>query len=136
VVVDRDGAIANIDDLRRVGRLAIGDPVSVPAGNYARQWLESVGLWSGLAPRVVRTLDVRAALTAVENGSADAAIVYRTDAAMAKQAKVAFEPVEQPNIVYPIAVLSRARRAEAERFVEFVLGAGRETFDRFGFARA
>ena len=61
-------------------RLALGDPEAVPAGIYARRWLEGRGLWERLRGRVVPTLDVRAALAAVESGAAEAGIVYRTDA--------------------------------------------------------
>src|SRR5213595_703049 len=60
-------------------RIAVGDPSAVPAGVYAKAWLEQEGLWSQLEPRMVPTGSVRAALAAVESGAADAAIVYRTD---------------------------------------------------------
>ena len=52
----------------------------MPAGHYARQWLERIDLWPHVASKVVPTSSVRAALAAVEAGNADAAVVYRTDA--------------------------------------------------------
>ena len=68
-------------DLAAFKTIAVADPQAVPAGVYARRWLEGLGLWTELAPRVVPTLDVRAALAAVESENAEAGIVYRTDAA-------------------------------------------------------
>lgn len=121
-------------DLASVKRLAIGDPASVPAGAYAKEWLESAGAWAAVSSHIVPTLDVRAALAAVESGSADAAIVYRTDARIAKNTKVVHEPAEQPDIVYPLAVLARARRAEADAFASLASGAeGRAIFEKRGF---
>jgi molybdate transport system substrate-binding protein len=108
-----------------IRRLALGDPAAVPAGVYARQYLEQQGLWKAYEPRVVPTTNVRAALTAVETGSADAAIVYVTDAAVSRSAVVVFVVPENqsPKIVYPAAVLSSAsNRAEAEKFLAFLRG--------------
>ncbi len=67
-----------------IRRLAIGDPAAVPAGVYARRYLEQRGLWTAYEPRIVPTTNVRAALAAVETGSVDAAIVYVTDLAAAR----------------------------------------------------
>ena len=90
---------------------------AVPAGVYARAWLQSLGLWERLKDKVVPTLNVRAALAAVEAESADAGIVYRTDAAISRRVKVAFEvPREQgPTIVYPLAPIAASRKARHRR---------------------
>lgn len=61
-------------------KVALGDPASVPAGIYARDYLTRAGLWEQIAPNVIPTENVRAALAAVQAGNADAAIVYATDA--------------------------------------------------------
>ncbi len=106
-----------------IRRLAIGDPSAVPAGVYAKQFLEQQGLWKAYESRIVPTTNVRAALTAVETGAADAAIVYVTDAAVARNAVVAFvvPPNTGPRIVYPAAILaSSSNRSEAERFLKFL----------------
>jgi len=108
-----------------IRRLAMGDPAAVPAGVYARQYLEAKGLWKTYEPRIVPTANVRAALVAVENGAADAAIVYATDMSMARGTAVAIAiPVEQgPRIVYPAALVSASSNAaEAKRFLAFVVG--------------
>jgi molybdate transport system substrate-binding protein len=108
-----------------IRRLAIGDPTAVPAGVYARRYLEARGLWQKYEARVVPAANVRAALVAVENGGADAAIVYVTDLAMARRAVAAFEvPLDQgPRIVYPAAVLTASSNVdEAKRFLAFASG--------------
>jgi molybdate transport system substrate-binding protein len=110
-------------DLPEVRRIAVGDPAAVPAGVYARQYLERIGMWERLQPKLIPVGNVRAALSAVENGSADAAIVYETDAVISRRVSVAFTIAgpDAPRIVYPAAVTRRtARRAEAERFLAFL----------------
>ncbi len=108
-----------------VRRIAIGEPSAVPAGVYARQYLEKTGLWAALRPKLVPTSSVRAALAAVDSGASDAAIVYVTDAAVARSARIAFTvpAADAPEIVYPAAVGARARdKQEAARFLEFLRG--------------
>ena len=117
-------------------RLALGDPEAVPAGIYARQWLEKRGLWERLRDRVVPTLDVRAAFAAVESGNADAGIVYRTDAAISKRVRVALEvpEAEAPRIVYAAALLATARGPAARVFFEHLRSpVARGVFERVGF---
>jgi molybdate transport system substrate-binding protein len=136
VVVPRSSTleIKGPKDLAGVKRLAIGDPVSEPAGAYAREWLEGAGAWTEVSPRVIPTLDVRAALAAVEAESVDAAVVYRTDALVARNAKTIYEPKEQPDIVYPLAILTRANRARADAFVAIATSPeGRAIFEQRGF---
>ena len=112
-------------DLLAVRHLALANPDSVPAGVYARKYLESIGLWEELRDKVVPTLDVRACLAAVEAGHADAGMVYRTDATISKRVRVAFEvPREKGSpIVYPLAPIARSKNAEAAAaFVRLLVG--------------
>src|SRR5205085_12167557 len=90
VSVSSDGSPRNPSDLRAVPRIAMGDPATVPAGTYARQWLSAIGVWDDVRDHVLPTLDVRAALAAVEQGHAQAGIVYRTDALISKRVRIAF----------------------------------------------
>ena len=123
-------------DLERARRLALGDPEAVPAGIYARRWLQGLGLWEHLRERVVPTLDVRAALAAVESGAAEAGIVYRSDVVIARRVRVAFEvPADEaPRIVYPAAVLASSRSRWARPFLEHLRSAdARAVFTRLGF---
>jgi molybdate transport system substrate-binding protein len=123
-------------ELLAVKHLALADPQAVPAGVYARTWLQSIGLWEKVKDRVVPTLNVRAALSAVESESADAGIVYRTDAAISKRVKVAFEvPREQgPAIVYPLAALTASKKAATNELVRYLVSAdAREVYAHYGF---
>jgi molybdate transport system substrate-binding protein len=123
-------------DLQGVKHLALADPQAVPAGVYAKSWLESIGLWDKLKDKVVPTLNVRAALAAVESENADAGIVYRTDAAISKRVKVAFEvPKGQgPAIVYPLAPLVGSKKPATAELVRYLTSAAaREVYARYGF---
>lgn len=132
-------AVAQARDLlaAELGRVALADPEAVPAGRYARAWLEDLGLWQELAPRAIEALDVRAALALVESGVAGAGLVYRTDVFASARAKETFaaEGANAPRVVYPVAVPRQARDVEAARaFLEF-LGSpeARTVFERHGF---
>jgi molybdate transport system substrate-binding protein len=122
-------------DLAALSRIALADPAAVPAGVYAKQWLEGLGLWAQIQPKVVPTLDVRAALAAVESEGAPAGIVYRTDAAIAKKATIAFEVTNGPRITYVVAPLEGSKnRGAADAFVKFLEGAaGKAEFEKRGF---
>jgi molybdate transport system substrate-binding protein len=118
-------------------RIAIGDPAAVPAGVYAKQYLETQGLWQAIEPRVVPAGSVRAALTAVESGAADAGIVYRTDARLALHATVAWvvAAADGPRIIYPGAIINTSvHPQDAQKFLDFLGGAiASPIFERFGF---
>jgi molybdate transport system substrate-binding protein len=141
VIVARDPtpSIQRIEDLAsdKVRTLALAEPNTVPAGIYAREYLKKKKLWSVLQPRIVPTENVRGALAAVEAGNADAAIVYKTDASIARNVKVAFEiPAgESPAISYSIALLKETKNGEAgQRFLDYLASTrARAIFRRFGF---
>jgi molybdate transport system substrate-binding protein len=120
-----------------IRRLALGNPEAVPAGRYAKAWLESQGVWNGVAERVVPMLDVRAALAAVESGAAEAGVVYRTDAALSRRARVTYvvPEGEGPRVSYALAALQPRPHLEAARAVAAWL-CGPEAaavFERLGF---
>ncbi len=119
------------------GRLATGDPASVPAGIYARQALTKLGIWAAVEPRIARAESVRAALLLVERGEVPLGIVYATDAAVARGVKVvATFPAEltDPPIAYPFAVIRAGDTPAARRFLEFLgTPAAQEAFSRRGF---
>ena len=89
-----------------VGRIALADPVAVPAGVYARTYLESVGVWDQLQTRLIPTRNVRAALMTIEAGEAVAGIVYRTDMLSSDRVTEVFAvPIaDGPDIRYPAAI--------------------------------
>jgi len=117
------------------GRLATGDPDSVPVGKYARAALTQLGVWDSVAARLVRAENVRAALEYVARAEATLGIVYRTDAQAEKRVRVVdtFPADTHPRITYP-AVVTAGARAQAPQFVEFLASAeAREIFTRYGF---
>jgi molybdate transport system substrate-binding protein len=121
----------------RVQHLSLANVETVPAGRYAKAWLEQAGAWSAVSERVLPGVDVRAALAAVESAGAEAGIVYRTDAARSQKARVVFAvPMEEgPKITYPIAVIAgRPADKQARAFAEFLASpAAASTFEGFGF---
>jgi len=132
-------ALVRIRDLLQpsVRRIAIGDPAAVPAGGYAREYLQRLGLWQALEGRLVPVANVRAALGAVENGSADAAFTYETDAVSAHTARAALviSGADAPHIVYPAAIASAApNRPGAEALLAYLRGpAAAAVFRRYKF---
>ena len=127
VVIGRPGSPLKSGDpgtlaSSQVRRVALGNPESVPAGVYARRWLEAQGVWPTVAPKVVPTMTVRAALSAARAGRVDAAVVYATDARNEPSVPVLFRvPAgEAPPIIYPAAVVQGPNRVAAERFVAFL----------------
>lgn len=120
-----------------IQRLALADPKAVPAGIYAKTYLESLKLWQAASPKVIPTDNVRAALAAVESGNVDAAIVYRTDAAISPKVKIAYAvpPDAGPPIRYPMAVVKGTRQRETSKdFLRYLASdAAGGIFQRYGF---
>src|SRR5262249_46178784 len=113
------------------------DPKLVPAGIYAREYLEKIKIWTMIKEKVVPTDNVRAALSAVEAQDAEAALVYKTDTAISKRVRVCYEvPAnDSPTIRYPVAILKKCQDAAAsKRFFEYVNSKeADQVFARFGF---
>jgi len=119
-------------------RIAIADPTSVPAGIYAAEALRRAALWDAMQPRLVPTIDVRAALRLVADGETDIGIVYATDAAATPRVRVIarIDPRLHQRIEYPLLLLANAP-PEAKRFYEYLLSArGRAHFHDRGFIDA
>lgn len=120
-----------------VQRIALGDPKAVPIGVYARQYLQKLDLWKVIEAKVVPTENVRGALAAVEEGNAQAGIVYKTDALSSKKVAIAYAvPVEQgPPIHYPVALVRGDKQAQAAaRFIAYLNSpAATRVFERRGF---
>jgi molybdate transport system substrate-binding protein len=117
------------------GRLATGDPDSVPVGRYARSALTTLGVWDEVASRLARGENVRAALMYVGRGEAPLGIVYASDALVDKGVRVVdtFPANTHPPIVYPVA-LTKSAKADAAGFVAYLFSPpAHETFIKYGF---
>ncbi len=98
------------------GRLATGDPDSVPVGRYARAALTKFGVWNSVAGRIAGAENVRAALSLVDRGEVPLGIVYETDAFIDKAVRIVdtFPADSHPPIVYPIALTATAKTGAAQ----------------------
>ncbi len=122
----------------RVARIVIGNPRTVPAGQYAEESLRALGLWDRLQPKLIFAENVRQALDYVARGEVDAGFVYATDAAARGRAvKEAFRPGEDTYrpIVYPAAAVAGARQpALAQAFIDLLVSPeGRAVLAGYGF---
>jgi molybdate transport system substrate-binding protein len=122
----------------RVARIAIGNPKSVPAGQYAEESLRTLGLWDRLQPKLVFAENVRQVLDYVARGEVDAGFVYATDAAARAQGvKEAFRPPDDSYrpIVYPGAIVTASKQpALGQAFLDLLASTqGRNVLIRFGF---
>ena len=118
------------------GRLATGDPDSVPVGRYARSALTQLGVWDAVAPRLARAENVRVALLYVARGEAPLGIVYASDARADTSVRVVdtFPAGSHEPIVYPIALTASAK-SEAAALLAYLAGPkARDTFMKYGFA--
>jgi molybdate transport system substrate-binding protein len=120
------------------GRLATGDPDSVPVGKYARAALISLGVWDDVAERLVRADNVRTALNFVSRGEAPLGIVYETDARIDRGVRIvdAFPAATHAPITYPAAAVKGGEQS-ADPFLQFLTSAtAQRLFRKFGFLPA
>lgn len=121
--------------LGRNGRIATGDPESVPAGKYAKAALTYLGVWDSVASRIIAADNVRTALNFVALGEAPLGIVYATDAHGNARVRVVavFPAGSHDPITYPAAATTRGG-AEAAAFVSFLrTEEARNIFRKYGF---
>jgi len=122
----------------QVQRVVIGNPKTVPAGQYAEECLRTLGLWDALRPKLVFAENVRQALEYVARGEVDAGFVYSTDAATrTSQVKIAGSPPLESYtpVTYPGAIVAASRQpALAQAFMDLLLSsAGQQVLARYGF---
>jgi molybdate transport system substrate-binding protein len=119
------------------GRLAMCDPMMMPAGRYGRAALQKLGLWDGVKDHVVSAEDIRAALAYVSRKEAPLGIVFDTDARLDKDVAIVgvFPADSHPAIVYPIAAVARSRNPDTSRVLGFMASpAARVIFEKYGYA--
>jgi molybdate transport system substrate-binding protein len=122
----------------RVTKIVIGNPKTVPAGQYSEESLRALGLWERLQPKLVFSENVRQALDYVARGEVDAGFVYTTDAAVrGKSVTEAFRPPEDTYrpVTYPVAVVKDARQPDLARaFIDLLVSPeGQQVLARLGF---
>ncbi len=134
--------IATFQDLLKpnVKRVALGEPVTVPAGRYAQEVLTHLRIYDQVNAKAVLAKDVRQVLTYVETGDVDAGIVYTTDALSSTKVKIVAEaPADSHSpVIYPVAVIKTTKNsAAAKAFEDFLSGPqARAIFEKYGFSLA
>lgn len=128
LITPPDSALSSVAQLsaKQVKKIALGEPASVPAGQYAMQSLQAAGIFDSLRAKFVYAKDVRQVLAYVESGNVDAGFVYATDARNNTKVKVVetLSEVSHDPIVYPVAVIARGPRAAAARaFADYLSSA-------------
>ncbi len=121
----------------KVKKISIGEPRSVPAGQYAQQVLEKLKIWNQVKPKLVFANNVRQVLASVETGNAEAGLVYVTDAKISNKVKIVVAADEKYHsaIIYPLAVVKRSKNlAAAKEFSQFLSSEQTKTvFKKYGF---
>lgn len=141
VPAKNDGSIKNFADLAKAKHPAVGDPASVPAGQYAKEALTSLGIWEQVQAKASLGTNVTQVLNWVGEGSADAGLVYATDAALIKDnvkiiAEAPAGSLKKP-VIYPIGILKQATQAAAAKELANFLQTNEamQIFENYGFAR-
>ena len=145
VLIVPTGSDSKIDSFEKIGdaaSIALGDPESVPAGQYAKEALANLNVWDSIQDKVSFGTNVTEVLNQVAAASADAGIVYATDAASkADQVTVVAEAPEgslEKKVIYPVAVVkATAHEDAAKAFVDFLqTPEAIAVFESYGFVAA
>jgi len=130
--------INKFEDILQADRIAIGDPESVPAGQYAKEALTNLNIWDKVLAKASLGTNVTEVLNWVAEGSADAGIVYSTDAASTAKVKVVAEAPEGSvsKVIYPVGIIKTTKNeAAVKKFIEFLqTEEAKDVFKSFGFA--
>jgi molybdate transport system substrate-binding protein len=142
VIIPADGNVDvhSMNDLSKsdIEHLALGEPLTVPAGSYAKEALTTSNLWDKLQSRIVLGKDVRQVLTYVESGNAEAGFVYQTDALASEDVIVAFrvDPTTYTSIEYPVGIVKATKHSkEALDFYTYLQSQqSQDVFAKYGFS--
>lgn len=136
---DSDLTISDFKDLadEKIQKIALGEPSSVPAGQYAEEVLTNVGVLDEVKSKAVYAKDVKEVLTWVESGNVDAGIVYGSDAKTSDKVKViaTAEEGSHSQVAYPAAIIADSKnQEEANKFLDFLCSdKAKEVFEKDGF---
>jgi len=135
---DNKDKLTKFEDILNAKTVALGDPESVPIGQYAREALTTLGFWEEIKAKASFGTNVTEVLNWVAEGSADAGIVYSTDAATTDKVMVIGEAPEgslAKKVIYPVGVVSSSTKKEAaSKFIEFLKSdEAMRIFETYGF---
>ena len=142
LIVPKDSNIETFNDLTepQAQKIAVGNPLTVPAGQYAEESLAKLNLKDALQAKLIQAVNAQQVLDYVTRGETDAGIVYTTDAQTAKEyVKIAATIDENSHspILYPIAVVKDSKNSQAAKeFIDFVMSAeGQQILQKYGFRK-
>ena len=131
--------INTINDLKssKIKKIGLGEPTTVPAGQYAYETLKNLNILDELKPKLIYAKNVREVLTWAETNNIDAGFIYESDLKASDNIKLIYkipESLHEP-IVYPLAVIKSSKNIKAaNKFVEFLSGKkARSIFRKYGF---
>lgn len=131
--------IKNFEDILKADKIAIGDPASVPAGQYAKEIFENLNIWDQISEKASLGTNVTEVLTWVSEGSADAGVVYSTDAASNDNVEVVATAPEGSvsKVIYPVGIIKSTKEEDAaKKFTEFLASdEAIKIFESYGFAK-
>lgn len=130
--------IKSFDDILKCDKIAIGDPESVPAGQYAKELFENLKIWDEVSSKASLGTNVTEVLNWVAEGSADSGIVYSTDAASNDKVEIVIEAPEGivSKVIYPVGIIKASKnKEEAKNFTDFLQSnEAMKVFESYGFS--
>ena len=139
LITPKDGTkLASFEELANVKQIGVGEPETVPVGQYTAEVFENLKLTDVLKDKLVYAKDVREVLSWVETGNVDAGVVYETDAKISDKVEISCTAPEgsHKRVIYPVGVVKESKEADAAKaFVEYLFGDEAKTvFEKYGFS--
>lgn len=139
IVPKEASTLENFDDLVKddIKQISIGTPETVPAGKYAKESFEQMGIWNELENKIVYAKDVRQVLSYVETENVEAGIVYKTDALSSSQVEIiaSADPSTHTPIIYPVGIIKDSKQYDAAKDFYTYLQSDEalKVFETYGF---
>ena len=138
LVVPKGQPKVELNQIASVKRIVLGNPETVPAGNYGKQVLTKLGVWDQVEPNIVYAKDVKAVTASISQGAGDVGFIYKTDAIAAGDAVQisAVTPADSHDpVIYPIGIIKKYDNALAKDFYQYVMSTeGQKVLEKYGFS--
>jgi molybdate transport system substrate-binding protein len=132
--------ISDFNDVvdEKIKKIALGEPKTVPAGQYSEEVFTSLNILGKIKAKAVYAKDVKEVLTWVETGNVDVGVVYGTDAKTSEKVKVvsiAGDDLYKTPVQYPAAVIKASKNVEdTKTFLKFLSSdKSKKVFIKYGF---
>jgi molybdate transport system substrate-binding protein len=130
-------AIDSFRDLSKVTKFGMGEPGTVPAGQYATECLKNIDIWEEIKDKAVQAKDVRTIIAYVESGNVDAGIAFSTVAALSNKVKVVAVAPDGSHapVTFPAIIMANAKHPkETEAFLDYLCSTqSAAVFTKYGF---